>query len=408
MGGEQELTKNCPSCRAVIPADAAVCPNCLARLVLLEVAGPPAPEVQEVPAPPRSSSVRQHVFNIIMGSLALLSLGFAAWLLWASRSVGESVLDRADSLYANGLYREAAGAYRAVLQEDPDNQAAWLRLGTSLLHLGQINEARQVFEEALTRNPTSAEARLGAGKAAYLAGDLARARDHLEQARALAPGLSAPYSYLGQIYAEQGRWEQAAEALRAALERRPDDVAAASRLADAYLALSRPEEALRVLQDAALWGLNSSEVNRRLGQAYLLADRSQEALQALQIALQASPDDLELLVLAGQAAYRAGNLSAAEAYVNQALGHSQAVRLGAQALETLGRILLAQGKDAEAETRLRQALILYPDSSARAPLGQAILEQRGCAEALPWFQKALRLDPNSAEATKGLRVCSGK
>ncbi len=95
----------------------------------------------------------------------------------------------ADRLFGAQRYAEAAAAYRALLEDDPDNPGLLLRLGASLLRLGRPDEAVP----------------------------------HLEAAERTVPGDAAILQVLGQAYLAAGRFADAAKRFRGALEIDPGD-----------------------------------------------------------------------------------------------------------------------------------------------------------------------------------------
>jgi tetratricopeptide (TPR) repeat protein len=83
---------------------------------------------------------------------------------------------------------------------------------------------------------------------------------------------------------------------------------------------------------------------------------------------------------------------------------------GAQARRQvkLGERFLAK-QPARAAEHARTAIEKQPDlAAAHALLGRALAAQGRCAEALPAFAEALRLDPKSKAAADGQKSCAGK
>lgn len=75
----------------------------------------------------------------------------------------------------------------------------------------------------------------------------------------------------------------------------------------------------------------------------------------------------------------------------------------AEAQTNLGNTLAAQGKPAEALDHYREAIRLKPDyTEPLVGIGGALLRLGRAAEAVPHYREALKLDPNLAEAHNGL------
>ena len=83
---------------------------------------------------------------------------------------------------------------------------------------------------------------------------------------------------------------------------------------------------------------------------------------------------------------------------------------GAQARRQvkLGELLLKKSPEKAAE-HARTALQKLPTlAAAHVLLGRALAAQGKCAEAVPSFEEALRLDPRNAAAAEGKKACAGK
>jgi len=76
---------------------------------------------------------------------------------------------------------------------------------------------------------------------------------------------------------------------------------------------------------------------------------------------------------------------------------------------SLGEMFLASRQWTKAADQARIALTTDPGlASAHALLGRALQGQGKCREALPAFEEALRLDPESAAAAEGKRSCGAR
>ena len=75
-----------------------------------------------------------------------------------------------------GRHDEAVGRFVIALEGNPDEPAAYSKLGVSLLEVGSYDQARAVFEELGRRRPGSNEATNGLGAVALVTGRTDEAR----------------------------------------------------------------------------------------------------------------------------------------------------------------------------------------------------------------------------------------
>jgi tetratricopeptide (TPR) repeat protein len=157
-----------------------------------------------------------------------------------------------------------------------------------LFELNEYGLATQAYREIVKRSPQSAEARLRLGVALYSSGQLAAAEDELEHALRLAPSLPHARYYLGAVLFEQKRVEEAGFHLERELAADPRCEGCMVKLAHL---------------------------------AYLKGDDGQcESWLAKAAAL--DPDDLEMNLVRGMLANRAGRYDQAILYLTKVVGAS--------------------------------------------------------------------------------------
>ncbi len=119
--------------------------------------------------------------------------------------------------------QEAIGLWQAYLALCPEDGAAWVALGQSLIQANQLEAAWGAFVEARERLPADP---LPAGALAYLSeatGDLPGAVGHYEAAVQRAPDDGALLGELARVYELVGRGGEAAR-LRARQAQQPGEV----------------------------------------------------------------------------------------------------------------------------------------------------------------------------------------
>lgn len=214
-----------------------------------------------------------------------------------AREVGHTSdrLAAAVALHRAGRLDEAERAYRALLEESPDDADLLQRLGVVAAQVGRLQEAEALLADSLKHapdnaeahnnlgnlrqlqhrfdeaaechrravelNPASVSAQFNLGVALGSAGRLDEAAASYLQCLALDPALAAANHNLGLIRKRQGRFDDAAASLERAVELTPDDAAAHENLGAVFRDQRRLPEAAAAFQRA----LDLDPSRRRLG-----------------------------------------------------------------------------------------------------------------------------------------------
>jgi tetratricopeptide (TPR) repeat protein len=248
--------------------------------------------------------------------------------------------------------------------------------------------------------------------------------------RAVAGGAGpAALDLLGVVLAKQGKAEEAERRFRQALAARPADAQARQHLARLYLDQQREGEAVDELRKAAQAGPLERDLGLTLANAELKEGRSGEAARVLEAVAERHESAQALLQLARLQAARKDARAALESLRRAAalapnaedvLAAQAQLSLGVRApvpaivaLEPLTRmcpsvaqyhyllgVALMQAGDVPAAVEpLREADRLEPDRVLTlVALGLALNARKLHAEARPFAQRALELEPDNAEA----------
>lgn len=248
------------------------------------------------------------------------------------------------------------------IEQDPSNVELYLRRGREYLSMEAYQAARGDFEKALALDATSSEGYVGLGWANYYLWRWEEAEQAFEATLDHNPNAIEAYFGLGHVNYQQGRYKQAAAAFDQAAEINPLDAEA-----EAWLAISAAHLGdIREAQDAAARALAR---NDSLAIAYIAQSWARR--------IQTPPDidgaQADLLYAEGLAPNTFQSLNAlAEFYISfrperlieaeqlAHYAHNWAVNdiERALALQTLGRIYLAQGRNADAHDALDKAVTL--------------------------------------------------
>ena len=139
----------------------------------------------------------------------------------------DAQLGLGEARFAQQRYLEAAGAYRAYLDQGGTTAGVWINLGIALQHIGQTDDAIRSFRRATELDPES----------------------------------SSAYRNLASTLLEKGDAAAAVPAARRAVELRADDPLAHDLLGLALLAQHNVDEAIAQFQEAVR--LNSADMEAR-------------------------------------------------------------------------------------------------------------------------------------------------
>jgi arylsulfatase A-like enzyme/Flp pilus assembly protein TadD len=219
---------------------------------------------------------------------------------------------------AQGDFDRAAAAFRAQLASSPGDLDLRWELADALMRAGRWNEARSFLQEGLALAPDHPGMHFGAGVVALQDGAPAEALAAFDRTAATAPDLPSLHYHRGDALERLGRTEEARAAYEAEIERQPGH----------YFSLFNRARLLAV-QGAPL----------------------HEVIAALRQALQARPDAPDAALFLAQSLVDrgdAGDLAEAERWATAGLGAAQVPQLQAMGPATLAQVYEAQGRSEEA------------------------------------------------------------
>jgi len=116
------------------------------------------------------------------GTVALLLVLFLAAASLAAENSVSSAGERADSLAQAGHWQEAAEAYWAITESEPDNAISWSKLGGALYELKRYGDAAEAWMQADALSFSPARTRYNLARAHAAAGEAEEALRWLEGA----------------------------------------------------------------------------------------------------------------------------------------------------------------------------------------------------------------------------------
>ena len=186
-------------------------------------------------------------------------------------------------------WAEAAAAYRALLDLDPEEPNAWNLLGVVALEEGRPAEALPLLERALALYPRGAAYHVNRGNALRHLGRWDEAEAAYRQALGLEPALPDAVLNLGQLFNDRGRYVEAAEVLETGLPRGLEHPAFCLQFSRALRTLGLLAEAEAFERQAAALAPEDPKVLNSIGITRLAQGDARGAVAAFRQALDQDP-----------------------------------------------------------------------------------------------------------------------
>lgn len=238
----------------------------------------------------------------------------------------QELLQQAVEVHRSGDLARAAGLYRSVLKQEPNQADALHYLGVIAMQNGKFDDAAEMIGQAVQLSPGNPHLHANLGNALLQAGDTKTATGHYEAALAIDPSLT--------------------EVRR--------------NLATAFMSLDRANDALREITEAANRAPRSLEVQVTLGNILSEVGRSDEAIACFERILAARPDIAPIHGNLGNVLRQTGRIEEAIARYEKALSLAPGY---AESHYDLGVAYQVLGDRADAEASFRKALDLDPKCS---------------------------------------------
>ena len=288
-----------------------------------------------------------------------------------------------------GYYGDSAIAYDRYLRLRPSDETARRDRARVLANtLGRRDEGLKALEEYVARQPRDPVGHFQLAQLCWKT-DAEKSLAHLAEAVRLDPRLAPAHTARAWLLHRLGRDSEAVRHLEMALKLTPEDVRVLDQYGLVLTALDRVAEAEKAFQKAAGLASGDWEVRLHLGRALMEQGRETEArvwleqYQKLRPARQRDPRRepgmIELATLS-ENERRAREIGR---FRSMAGARPDDVQLRLQ----LGVLLLADGRDADAEREFRSLLEMNADEKTLAQAGRALLDAGRYAAALPLLEK---------------------
>jgi tetratricopeptide (TPR) repeat protein len=271
------------------------------------------------------------------------------------------ILNSAVGQHRSGRFDDAEDGYRQALELQPDNADAHHLLGVLALQRGAFDSAVTSINRALAIDGTSAAFH---GSLADALGKLERyaeAETHYARSIEIKPGHFQTHYNLGNLLRVQGKREEALASYRHAMELAPEFADACNNVGALLAEMGRLDEAISLYRDAARKHPSHPAIHNNMGNALKLAGQLEEAAAAYRRVTELAPGAVEGLRNLAATLKDLGQVREGEALCRKALGMSANDPL---VLDTLGNILMADGRVDEALKNYDRALAIHPEFAA--------------------------------------------
>ena len=313
------------------------------------------------------------MLTISLGASGLQSVSFAqSGGVEQTQPQGDvtSLVAEGDQLVLESRFEEAEAKYGEAIRLDPNNPLPYTRWSRLLALDMKPDDAAAKAQMATQIAPTNAEAYARLARARDWQGRYDEALMAAQQAITLDPNYAEGYAFLSEVYLDMGQVAQADAQASRALQLDPNSAEAHRSKAFVFAAQNDLDAAIKEAERAAqtepmLW-VRFDDLATML---YLIEDYNQ-AITFYQRAIDIRPK--------------------AASYTGMGLSHI--------ALDQLPQAL----------TALQAAVNLDSGyGQGQAALGLVYAKMGQCAQAMPYIQQALQLDPTLALAKQGQDLCGG-
>lgn len=311
----------------------------------------------------------------------------------------EKLLSEGLLLGQSGNFLGAAERFRQAIEIQPTFADSHYNLGVALKSVGHGPAALQAFEKAVELRPAWAEAWFNLANSHRDTQARDKAIHALENAIRLRPNYIKALNNLGNLYFDQGHFARAENLHRQAIQAKPDYAEGLFNLGRTLRRLRRNKEAIEVAVKACNLQPGNSRYKLKLAEYQKAAGQTAAAKQTLELirSLDAhQPDATSQLV---GLLREEGRFDEALTMLNDALQH----RADGNLLWLRADILRTQQRLDEALIDLDRAIALDPLSAQVHNLHGVIRFARAeVPEAIVAYERALEIKPDLVEARNNL------
>lgn len=369
-----------------------------------------------------ASHISLKLLTVLSLSLALGPIYpvFAAPAITATAQT-KVLLDKAEKALAQSLWQESIQLSEKAIQLQPQLAEAYLKRGRARANLNQLEAALQDFNKAIQLDPQSSQAYSARAKFYTVSRRFPEAQSDYAQALKRNPKLVDAYTYRGAMYLMWRKPQEALKDLNQALQLEPRNLGALEARAALYFEqLKNPTLALadlnQILALPQLPAFNQARAFNLMGMSQLNLKHYPEAISALEKAIKLNPQAVEVVNNLGLVYEAMGQRDKArqqyEASVKLEPNENALTNLGNLALDAqqLPQALDYYTRAINIQTPMSTNMWIGTKASTYNNRGKVYLQMAQPKEAQKDFEKAIQLDPNSAQGynLRGLSLAHQK
>ena len=311
------------------------------------------------------------------------------------------------------LYEEAVKLGDEILVTEPENLDAKILLANAYAGLKKLDEAVALLDVVLEADPDNLAALLNQGAFHMRLGQTDEALEYYKLAISKAPDNPMSQRSIANYYASTGDKEKAEEHFRKAFDLDPDDQNTLFSLTRFYMENKEPEKVEEFYKEAITRSSDPTGMKINLANFKISQGQRAEGLEMLQALLVAEPDNRNLLLRLAELRIEDRDRDAALALVDRLLKKSDT---DAEANFLMGRISVLENNQTEAlkyftnaityNSSLIQAYVAKSESeislgrfsTAEETALKAVSLNRQFVPARAQYAKALALNGNAEQA----------
>lgn len=293
-------------------------------------------------------------------------------------------------------YDESDAVVSNLLRREPAYPGALLLAARLRLQKGEVEKAVATLEAAARVYPRQPQIQYELAQAYAAQHKMDQAINSLSQALASAPDFTEAALALAQLKIQSGDVASAVITLGQFVKRHPDSTQAQYLLANAYLGQNSRDEALAVYEQVAKASPNDPQPLVQEGIVLAQMDRRNDARKLFEKARTLAPDNFQALAQLIGLDLVEKQYAEAQRLVDEEIARKPA-EAGSYLLR--GQVLIAQGDTVRAETALKKAIELQPDSpDAYYLLAQMYFDTKQEKRALADLQDVSAKNPKDTKA----------
>ncbi len=308
----------------------------------------------------------------------------------------------------NNEWARAIEQLELAVKNHPNNAEAHFLLGEAYGIRGRYAAMNREFEAslALTKkfepNITAERERhwiraYDAGLHAITQRRYREAETALKNAILIDPGKHDAHQRLAQCYVNTGRPNEALFIYNQLLQTSPEDLTLLLAVSNLFYAQNRFRETIAVLKNVLALEPQHRDALANLALSYEALGMVEEAEAAFEKAVQANPDDIDLIFLYGVHHYKRTNYTRAIQLFQQVLERKPDEF---EAISNIGNAYLSMAEALRRELKTRPPGSLTPEALYQTK-NQILLYYR---RAIPYLERALELQPNNPNLWRNLGI----